>query len=243
MDRQSGIYKIQSKIHPERIYIGSSVNIKKRIWDHKTNLNALCHKNPKLQCHYNKYGLSDLEFSILVECNKEDLIKQEQFFINNHNPWFNVAKIAGNTLGRTCSEETKKKIGDANRGKKRTSEAIERMRESNLRTDRKGVNNPMYGKHHREEAKKIISEKQLGRKPWNTGTKGLIKSWNKGLTKETSENVCRTGQWRKDPIKLANAKLKLSRWHLGKKLSPESIVKRTATQKLNKEIKLKNTLC
>ena len=107
----SGIYQIQSIINPERIYIGSAINIT-NIWDHHKSLLRLNkHHSIKLQNHYNKYGLSDLELIILHECNKELLIIEEQRFINEFNPWFNICKIAGSSIGRICSDETKRKIG------------------------------------------------------------------------------------------------------------------------------------
>jgi len=58
------------------------------------------HSNIKLQNHYNKYGEIDLQFSILLGCNKEDLIKIEQYFIDIYNPLFNINLIAGSSLGR-----------------------------------------------------------------------------------------------------------------------------------------------
>lgn len=153
----SGIYQIQSKIKPERIYIGSAICIEKRWWCHRTALRKNKHCSLKLQRHFNKYGESDLQFSILLGCdnNKEYLLKNEQFFIDSYNPYFNNAKIAGSCLGvkhsiETCkrnseaqkgkklSEETKRKIGLAHlgkelpRGRKLSKEHIQRIRESNL---------------------------------------------------------------------------------------------------------------
>lgn len=52
----SGIYKIQSKVKPERIYIGSAVNIRHRRNQHFSSLSLNNHHNKKLQYHYNKYG-------------------------------------------------------------------------------------------------------------------------------------------------------------------------------------------
>jgi hypothetical protein len=57
------------------------------------------------------------------------------------------------------TEETKQKIGDANRGRKHTEEAKKKMSLS-----RSGENHPMYGKHHTEETKQKISKKNAGKK-------------------------------------------------------------------------------
>jgi hypothetical protein len=50
----SAIYKIQSKIKPERIYIGSSGNITDRWYNHMTELKGNRHSNNKLQNHIPK---------------------------------------------------------------------------------------------------------------------------------------------------------------------------------------------
>jgi hypothetical protein len=44
-----------------------------------------------------------------------------------------------------------------------------------------GTNNPMYGKHHKDESKKKMSEKKFGYKPWITGKKlpGIFKRFNR----------------------------------------------------------------
>lgn len=107
----TGIYQIQSIIKPERIYIGSAINIIQRWRVHLSNLKKNKHSSKKLQNHYNKYGQRDLQFSVLYQCKKENLINIEQCFINAHNPYFNICKIAGNTLGLKYSKKINKKKG------------------------------------------------------------------------------------------------------------------------------------
>jgi len=138
----SGIYKIQSKIKPERIYIGSAVDIQVRWRTHLRLLNKNKHENSRLQNHYNKYGKNDFEFSILIGCDKQDLIITEQFYIDAFNPFFNICKRAGSSLGVKRSPETIRKVSEANRGEKHVN----------------------YGKHLSEETCRRISEAHLGRK-------------------------------------------------------------------------------
>ena len=64
----SGIYKIQSLIKPERIYIGSGCDLKRRRNYHWNDLRKNKHHSILLQRHYNKYGESDLSFSVLLGC-------------------------------------------------------------------------------------------------------------------------------------------------------------------------------
>jgi group I intron endonuclease len=133
----SGIYIIQSIIKPERKYIGSSININRRKYLHFWDLQRGKHKNMKLQRHFNKYGIDDLVFSVLIGCDKETLLAYEQFYIDALNPYFNLCPIAGNSLGVKRSEEFKRKISEANTGKKRSKEVCEQM--SKVRKGRKNV--------------------------------------------------------------------------------------------------------
>lgn len=55
--------------------------------------------------------------------------------------------------GKQHSDETKEKIGKANKGRKWSDDARRKMSE-----DRKGRKSPMEGKHHSEETKRKISE-------------------------------------------------------------------------------------
>jgi group I intron endonuclease len=105
-----GIYKIQSTSNPERVYIGSSVNIKNRWDNHIYDLRHGKHHNIKMQRHFNKYGLSDLQFSIIEECPKDILIQREQFHIDTLKPWFNICPIAYSCIGLKHTEEVKAKI-------------------------------------------------------------------------------------------------------------------------------------
>jgi len=94
-----GIYKIQSKRKPNRIYIGSSVNIIDRWKNHIYKLRNKKHENHLLQNHFNKYGLNDLQFIILIGCERNDLKDTEEFFINSFNPYFNLDKFSSNCSG------------------------------------------------------------------------------------------------------------------------------------------------
>jgi len=124
-----GIYQIQSKIKPERIYIGSAINIRKRWIFHLWNLKKNIHNNQKLQRHYNKYGESDLVFIIVELCFPEFLTAREQYYINKLKPYFNICKIAGNPmLGRNHSEKTKEKLRIASTGRHHSEETKKNLR-------------------------------------------------------------------------------------------------------------------
>lgn len=113
----TGIYKIQSIINPDRIYIGSAKDIDKRWREHKRDLLMNRHKSQKLQRHYNKYGELDFIYTILICCEIDELISKEQFFIDSLKPYFNTNIIANSPLGLKRSQETKDKISAKNKGK------------------------------------------------------------------------------------------------------------------------------
>lgn len=88
-----GIYKIQSKLFPDRIYIGSSKDIIKRWYSHGSLKHQL-YRNYILEYHVKKYGYKDLIFSILKICKSEHLVYWEQFYISELNPYFNLWRFA-----------------------------------------------------------------------------------------------------------------------------------------------------
>jgi len=140
--RLIGIYRITSQIHPDRIYIGSSVRIDRRWKEHLKMLRSNKHANVKLMGHVNKYGIEDLVFSIVesfVFISKEHLLSREQYYIDTLHPSFNMCMVAGSCLGIKQSEERCRKNGDRKRG-----------------------NTYFKGRHHTEEAKQKNREKHLG---------------------------------------------------------------------------------
>jgi group I intron endonuclease len=172
-----GIYKIQSKSRPERIYIGSAVNVLRRWSDHRRLLSKNKHHSPILQNHYNKYGLDDLDFEIIESENYIDnkqLLAREQTWIirfqynNTWKPFFNVNEVAGNRTGAILSIETLKKMSDSLKGKKWKDDERE-MRIASMTGVRKS-----------DETRKKMSKAQEGNKkglekiPWNKGLKGIF---------------------------------------------------------------------
>lgn len=152
-----GIYKITNTI-TGGFYIGSSVDIRERFYNHRRYLSNNEHCNRHLQNSWNKHGSQAFEFSVILLCEKSEMLFFEQLLIDNLKPTYNIAKsVTAPMLGRPRSEETKRKISKSNIGKqvwwigKHLSEEHKlKLREANL------------GKTHSEEAKRKISEAKRG---------------------------------------------------------------------------------
>lgn len=74
-----GIYKIENLVN-KKIYIGSSVNVNKRLNHHKSALKGNYHDNRYLQNSFNKYCEDNFVFELIEECDPNDLVSKE----NNH---------------------------------------------------------------------------------------------------------------------------------------------------------------
>jgi len=160
-----GIYKIQSKLKPERLYIGSTVSIKGRWRVHLHTLRNNKHHSKKLQNHYNKYGESDLVFIIIEPCLSEFLIIREQYYLDILKSYFNNCKIAGSPLGVKHSKEDNKKNSERLKGRKFSDETRKRIseakkgqglgRKQSIETCRKKAESHKGLRHSEETRKKI----------------------------------------------------------------------------------------
>lgn len=141
-DNISGIYKITNIVN-NKFYIGSSINVKKRLKQHLSALVKNNHYNSILTRAYNKYGDDNFKFELLFKCEpvREDLLFWEQLCLNNLECHYNLSRVAGSMLGYKHSDTTRAKVSMANRGRKRTPEVCKRLSETHL-----GEKNYMYGK-------------------------------------------------------------------------------------------------
>lgn len=172
MKKICGIYAIRSKIKPCRIYIGSAVNIEKRWNVHKCALGRGYHHSPKLQNHYNKYGIDDLVFEVILTCDYSVIYIMEQAFIDIYSPYFNICPRVNSSSGRPVSNETRKKMSEA----------------------KKGRSSWMKGKTHSNETRRILSECKKGKKlgPMPQEIRDKIAKANKGRTcSQKSKDISR----------------------------------------------------
>lgn len=100
-----GIYKIINLIN-NKFYIGSSKNLKVRLWKHRSLLRHNKHYNLHLQNSWNKYGEDNFDYCIVETCDEEHQYEREQFYINTLHPEYNIAEKVELP---SFSEESRKK--------------------------------------------------------------------------------------------------------------------------------------
>ena len=155
-----GIYMIRNKVNG-KIYIGQAIEIEGSRWKrHRSELRGNYHGNEHLQRAWNKYGEKSFEFSILLECEENQLNTYEEYYIfelMTYDSRIGYNNTYGGDSGRP-TKETKKKISESNKGKIRSEETRKKISEATT-----GENHPMYGKHHTEETRKKMSEANKGK--------------------------------------------------------------------------------
>lgn len=138
---RSGVYEIRNTTNGSR-YVGSSSNILERFINHKNLLRRNKHHSVNLQRAWNKYGENSFIFKVLLYCDVAMNFVYEQMCIDGMNPAYNMAKDAAvSGRGLRKSEEHKRKLSEANKGK----------------------HQEWLGRRHTEEEKQKISQAHIGR--------------------------------------------------------------------------------
>ena len=165
MGIKSGIYEIRNTTNGNR-YVGSAVNLKRRWSDHKKRLLGGTHRNEHLQRAWNKYGEDAFEFDVLEYWEPEFLISMEQWWMNMLQPEYNIAPVAGNSLGYTHTDEALANMSAARMGNtyalgyKQTAATCAKNAASSM------GNTNCLGYRHTDEARANMSAAHKG-KPWS----------------------------------------------------------------------------
>jgi len=100
----SGVYAIRN-IANGKTYIGSSRNIKKRIYSHKHMLATGTSKNRNLQDDWNVFGPKSFVAEVLVYCDPAHCVAYEQQCFDALHPQYNISPNAGGQLGWKPTKE------------------------------------------------------------------------------------------------------------------------------------------
>ena len=149
----SGVYAIRSQACG-RVYVGSSVDIRKRWTQHRNELHRGVHRTAKLQTAWALYGEDNFLFTILEAIPDRVLLRErEQFWLDT----LHAADCGFNTLHMvdTLPDWTPER---------RASQSLKRMGHQVSAETREKLRQANLGKKHTEESKAL-------RRAWSTGRK------------------------------------------------------------------------
>jgi len=118
-----GIYKVVNLIN-NKLYVGSSIDLYRRMKEHIGSLKNNKHFNYHLQNSWNKHGQEFFVFKIIEYINDKKLLtKREQHWMEiynvcNQDYGYNINPKADNCAGRPMQEKTKIKISNTLKGRK-----------------------------------------------------------------------------------------------------------------------------
>lgn len=166
MSKICGIYKITSPTG--KVYIGQSIDIKKRIEDYKYPVRVKSQR--KLYSSLKKHGYKKHKFEIVMQCNIEKLDEMEIFYIDVYNTCNTKHGLNCNHGGqghRIHSEETKRRLSESMKGRKVSEERRRRMSEAKTGLTAGGKFNTSsqyigvsFNKHAKKWSASIMSDRK-----------------------------------------------------------------------------------
>lgn len=180
-----GIYAIVNLFN-NKVYIGSTISIRKRWTDHRSNLRNGYHKNQYLQNSWDKHGEVNFVMCVIELCDKKDLVSLS----NREDYWINLLKSCSRGTGYNLKsagehplfgEETRRKIRNAKLGTKHSEATKLKIRLAKV------------GVKHSSESKRNMSVGQQNK--WASGWKPSLESVRRSIEKRTGQK--RTEEFKK----------------------------------------------
>jgi len=198
-----GVYKITC-LSNERFYIGSSVDVDRRIRQHRNSLLNNAHYNKHLQRAWDKYGQDSFVFEQILECTLDKLRVSEKWMIDQLKPMFNCSGTDPESNLFHPNAETRRKLSVAHIGNKH---ALGHRHSDETKATLSSLlvgNKRLLGFKHSDETKELMSKSRVGSNHLAGATHSV----------EHNENIAKalTGKRRSDETKLKMSESQKKAW-------------------------------
>ncbi len=176
------IYRITNLIN-KKSYIGETIQDVEKRWKTHKSLSRLNKGCPALKEAFNKYGIENFKFEVLVICFDEDRLIYEKQYIKKYNTvapnGYNISEggCERGFTGLHHSEEARRKISEAVKKRFENPEERKKARENYVK------NNINEKRNQSEKWKKALAEGRLGRKTGGKTSDETKKKISEGVKK------------------------------------------------------------
>jgi group I intron endonuclease len=164
-----GIYCFENKIN-QKVYIGKSINLRKRIKDHLNQLRADKDKCSYLQNAWNKYGESNFNIFVVAVCHEKDLLDSEIYYIKEYSSkrpnGYNLTDGGDGSTGYRHMQETIEKLKSIFKGRKPPRLGAILSDETKMK-----ISNSHLGMTYSKESKLKMAKSRSGDKNYFFGKK------------------------------------------------------------------------
>lgn len=190
----AGIYCIRNVVN-NKVYIGSSKNIRKRIQLHLQTLQKGTHHSYLLQRSWDKHGSDNFTVEvILTVLDITKMIEHEQYFLDLFQSYvskngYNLEIVANSSIGIKRSQEFREKISLSNKRRVCSEDTRAKHRELML-----GENNSFFGKKHSEKTLEYLRKPRIHTDPFVCVNTGKIYHNSGDASRDTGveiSNICK----------------------------------------------------
>ena len=170
--KRSGIYVIKN-LSNSKVYVGSAVDIRRRVQGHIRDLTNNKHHSVHLQRAWNYHGVRSFALEVVEEVEIIELIQKEQFYMDklraaNKRHGYNIYPMAGSALGVKHRAAVRAAMSRRRKGHRHSEKTKQNMSEAQFER--------FAGKGHSESTKKKIAARAFGRTVRTETRKKIAKS-------------------------------------------------------------------